>query len=270
MTLPIYFGTILIEPNRWRSREPSFAVSDWMPRIREAGFDGIEIWENHALQADEAELQRLVEAEPSVAIYGTYDRCEDETAEQRRRITRVIHRLGAEGMKYNLGGQSARRSEYVNNAAGWAASFGPEFRMLCECHGGTVAQEASEAVRAFEDMEAVLAGRDGARPRIEAILHMCVDIDSVKQRVETLGKRLTHVHVSKIRGTNAERGERLERRPEETAARLEVLREAGFSGTFTLEFTEGVVKRQSPDDIEMLFENAVADLHFLRQQLEDW
>jgi len=48
-------------------------------------------------------------------------------------------------------------------------------------------------------------------------------------------------------------------------ARVNLLRDAGFRGSFTIEFTEGV----SADDekIETLFRNAVRDMTLLKQYL---
>ena len=37
---PIYIGMILLEKNRWGTREPSYRISDWVGRFTNAGFDG--------------------------------------------------------------------------------------------------------------------------------------------------------------------------------------------------------------------------------------
>ena len=59
--------------------------------------------------------------------------------------------------------------------------------------------------------------------------------------------------------------QRLERQPEVVNERLRVMREAGFAGSFTLEFTEGT---SSPDEsMEALFDAALADLCYLRECL---
>jgi len=270
MTLPIYFGTILIEPNRWGSREPSFRVSDWLPRLREAGFDGVELWENHALRADEAERQRLIDADPPLVLFSTYDRGEDETAEQRQRVAALIRRLGIGGMKFNVGGDADRREEYLRNLCRWTTDLPVGFRMLCECHGGTILEDPAEALRAFEEVEVMPAFAAAGPRRIEAIVHFAASPDKLHHWFTVLGDRITHIHVAKIRGGNKETGERLDRRPEEGRARLDVLRRHGFAGTFTLEFTEGVQRDQSSDEIETLYEHALADLAFLRDQMHDW
>ncbi len=270
MTLPIYFGTILIEPNRWGSREPSFRVSDWLPRLREAGFDGVELWENHALRADEAERQRLIDADPPIALYSSYDRGEDATANQRQRVAALIRRLGIGGMKFNVGGDADRREEYLRNLCRWTTMLPVGFRMLCECHGGTILEDPTESLRAFEEVESMPAFADAGPERIEAIVHFAGEPGTLEHQFEVLGDRITHIHVAKIRGGNKEAGERLDRRPDAAQARLDVLRRHGFAGTFTLEFTEGVMRDQSPDQIETLYEHALADLAFLRERTRDW
>ena len=56
----VLIGSILLEVNRHRSgRTPTYRVSDWLERFREAGFDGVELWENHATAAPEEEVQAL-------------------------------------------------------------------------------------------------------------------------------------------------------------------------------------------------------------------
>lgn len=45
----VLIGTILLEPNRWKpGKLPSFRVSQWLDRFADAGFAGVELWENHA------------------------------------------------------------------------------------------------------------------------------------------------------------------------------------------------------------------------------
>ena len=58
MKTEIYIGTILLERNRWtRDKKPTCLVSEWIPRFKEAGFDGMELWENHAALASSTELK---------------------------------------------------------------------------------------------------------------------------------------------------------------------------------------------------------------------
>ena len=65
-TNEIFLGTILLEPNRWPDKAestysrlqklspfkqgtPQILASQWMERVVADGFDGIELWANHAL-----------------------------------------------------------------------------------------------------------------------------------------------------------------------------------------------------------------------------
>ena len=44
----VYIGTILLEANRHRpGKVPTYLVSQWSQRFVQAGFDGVELWENH-------------------------------------------------------------------------------------------------------------------------------------------------------------------------------------------------------------------------------
>jgi len=52
----VLLGTVLLEPNRWGQIDPqrrsTLDVVDYLDRITEVGFDGIEIWEDHFIEAD--------------------------------------------------------------------------------------------------------------------------------------------------------------------------------------------------------------------------
>ncbi|MHC4916331.1 MAG: hypothetical protein ACYTGB_12650 [Planctomycetota bacterium] len=100
----IYLGTVLLERNRWvkGERRPSLAVSEWVSRIADAGFGGLELWENHAALAGDDERERLRESPVPVKIFNSYDRCGTETAAARRRAADLAAFFGAEGMKYNF------------------------------------------------------------------------------------------------------------------------------------------------------------------------
>ena len=59
-----YIATVCLDRNRWGTREPSFAVSDYLDRFASDGFDGIELWEYHYTRSSDAEKERLVSASP--------------------------------------------------------------------------------------------------------------------------------------------------------------------------------------------------------------
>src|SRR5436190_8880648 len=95
-------GTILLEVNRHRpGKSPTFRVSDWMARIAQAGFEGIELWENHAILAPEDEVTSLQSGPLPVAIFNTYAGFLDGEENARQRAAELVERLGAAAVKFN-------------------------------------------------------------------------------------------------------------------------------------------------------------------------
>ncbi len=248
----IYFGTVLLERNRWvkGERRPSLAVSDWTRRIADAGFDGLELWENHAVLVGGEEREKLQRSPVPVRILNCYDRCEDATAEARGRSAELARFFSAEGMKFNFGREPGRHEEYVANVKAWRALLPADFRFLCECHGGTTVQDPARAAETFARL-----GRDD----YEIIVHgFGGDEADLRRRFELLGGRITHVHVSLPAGGPG--------REPEIRKRVGLLGELGFRGSFTIEFTEGVgADGEMP---EALFRNAVRDMKLVRKCLE--
>ncbi len=249
----IYLGTVLLERNRWvdGERRPSLAVSDWTARIADAGFDGLELWENHAVLADQDERERLRESPVPVRLFNCYDRCGTETLGARRRAAELAAFFGAEGMKYNFGRDESRHGEYVENVKAWRAMLPAEFRFLCECHGGTTVQDPARAAETF----ARLGGRG-----YEVIIHGFGGDDAkVRDAFRMHGERITHVHANL-----SSEGPMPEGR---VRSRVALLREAGFRGSFTIEFTEGVgAEDENPED---LFASAARDAQLLGRCLAE-
>lgn len=247
----IYLGTVLLEKNRWvkGERQPSLAVSDWVQRIAADGFDGLELWENHAVLASDEERQKLRASPVPVKIINAYDRCEDATADARKRTAELARLLGAEGMKFNFGREAARHEEYVRNVKTWRAMLPRDFRFLCECHGGTTVEVPEKAAETFRRM-----GRDD----YEIIIHgFGGDDEGVRRLFACHGDRITHIHADlSPKGPVAE---------SVTQARVDLLRSLGFRGSFTIEFTEGI--GSDGESIEALYRNAVRDLSQLRKCL---
>lgn len=245
MNSRIYIGSILLERNRWvPGKRPTYRVSEWDERFVAAGLDGVELWENHLLLAPPEEQRALMQMACPVKIYNVYFTFGDEQLAERRQAAEWIRRLGVEGVKYNLGKDLARRSIEMRNLRAWEEMLPPTCRLLCECHAGTILEEPAEARRFFDEAELQHNG---------IIVH-CFggDKERLREWLRLFGDEVCHVHVQ-----TREEGERLER--------LRLLKEVGFRGTFTLEFTRGT---GAPDEnMEALFAEALKDLHFLR---ENW
>lgn len=247
----VYIGTVLLEHNRWaKVRTPSFAVSEWLGRFADAGFDGIELWQNHALLADDNERDRLRNSGVPVRIFNAYASCDAEALDQRRAATEMAGLLGAEGMKFNFGKDPMRHDEYVDSVKTWRESLAENFRFLCECHGGTTMQDPAKAVDAFEAL---------SPGRYEVIIHgFGGDESGIRRAFKYHGSRITHIHANLSSNGPMTEGE--------VRARIDLLRELGFCGSFTIEFTEGV--GSDDEEIEALFANASRDKEMLVRCLD--
>lgn len=252
----IFIGTILLEPNRWGDpKTPTYRVSEWIPRFREAGFDGMELWEYHATRCAAGELAALEASTFPVAVYNTYCGFGDASESDRGLATGMVERLGASGVKFNLGRDPAQRDAYMRNLRTWIESLPDDCRLLCECHGGTIVEESAKAARFFAEL-----GGD----RCQIIVHaLMADPDLLEEWFRLCGPSITHVHIQ-LRdegGTYM----RLDRSPARVREALHIMDEEGFQGSFTLEFTEGT--RAPNENMENLWHAALSDLHFLRENL---
>jgi len=248
----IYIGTIALERNRWGGgRVPTYLVSEWLGRFSQAGFDGMELWENHAALRDEPELAALAAGPVPVSVFNSYTGFDDDAAETRARAAELATRFDAAGVKFNLGHEPHRRDAYVRNAVAWAERMPAHTRMLCECHGGTIMEDPDVAREVYAEWPG---------PRWQAIVHPFGGhpVEELHRWFETLGSDIiTHAHVA-IAGEGEERREYLKQG-------MEVLRKHSYRGSYTIEFTLGT---GAPDEeIEAMFTNALADLALLRKEL---
>lgn len=246
----IFLGTVLLERNRWNKedRSPSFLVSDWTQRIADDGFDGLEIWQDHAAMTDEEELERLRTGPSPVILFNSYASVEPEDTEGRQRTAELVKFFDAEGMKFNFGKDPERQNIYIDVVREWSKMFKPGYRMISENHRGTTTANAKLAASAYEQLEGINMG---------GIIHFNNDEESYRERFAVYGKFLTHIHCM----LSSEDGPMPE---EEVCKRVAWLKDFGFSGTYTIEFTEGV---RSGLSIEELYKNAVRDFLMLRKCL---
>jgi sugar phosphate isomerase/epimerase len=246
---PIYFASILLERNRWASRVPSYNVSDWIARFREEGFDGIELWENHALKASDEELEAIRDTGFPVAVFNSYVGFgeSDEEREHRRHAARLIEFFHAPAVKFNVGKNPSELPGEIERLREWAAMLPASCRLLCECHPGTSLETPEAAEKALESLPA---------ERFEALVHAPVEPAKLQEWFDALGSRIAHVHLQ-ARGED-KRLLRLDSDRQQMRANVEVLRSNGFAGSFSIEFTEGV--RAPIESPEELYRNAAAML----------
>ena len=252
----IYIGTILLELNRWGSpKTPTYKVSEWLYRFQEAGFDGMELWEYHATLAPPEELSLLEASKFPVSVFNTYCDFDDASEAHRRQAAEMIKRFEAGSVKFNVGKDPALRDEYIKNLRSWSTSLPENCRLLCECHGGTIIQEPSDAAKFFNELDS---------ERCQIIVHCLMqDLVLLKKWFSTFGTSITHAHIQMMDENNKRAG--LSSNPAHVKEVLHIMREEGYRGSFTLEFTEGT---GAPDEnIEGLWRAALSDLHFLRENI---
>jgi GGDEF domain-containing protein len=248
---PVYLGTVLPELNRWDrgSGKISFKMSDWAQRVVDDGFDGVELWQYHATDVDAEEVERIRTGPCPVKIFNAYCSCDPEDAGERRKISELALSLGAEGMKYNSGGDFERHDLYVDALKDWRAMLPETFRLLCECHRGSTMADTALANETLDRL---------GREHFGMILHgMDNDEATVRERFGAYGDRIQHIHANLSKdGLMPERA---------VCERLEFLSKLGFTGTYTIEFTEGIRSGLTQDE---LYANAVRDLKRLKRCLE--
>ncbi len=126
--------------------------------------------------------------------------------------------------------------------------FRADFSFLCECHRGSTMEDPALASRTL--------GRLG-RADHGIILHgISSEEEPVRERFARYGDRIIH-----LRCNLSSNGPMTE---DALCRRLDLLRDFGFNGTYTIEFTEGVRDELS---IEQLYQNALRDMRLLRSCL---
>ncbi len=248
----VYIATVCLEKTRWGKREPSFSVSEWLPRFTQDGFDGIELWSYHFSRVDAAEQKRLVAAAP-IPIFNSYVTFTDDTAEERSKEAMAIQQLGTRAVKFNVGNDPALLSLYKRNLLQWAETLPAHCKLLCECHPGTLLETPEAAATFHADLDP---------ERYGIIVHVgnttAAELDTWMQ---TFGPRVWHLHVQ-FRRPDSD--------PSDPVKRIEldklfaIVREHTFQGTATMEFTRGIGK---DENIETIYQNACSDMAYIRSQL---
>jgi len=248
-----YIGTVCLERNRWGSRVPSFAVSEWLPRFTADGFDGVELWENHYLAADDNEKAELVRGSSAIEIFNSYAKFDDESNETRAKAALAAAELDVAAVKYNLGPDRAKIDEYRRNLIDWAGRLPDSCRLLCECHQGTVLEKVVDAAAFFADLDPV---------RFGVIVHVSAGAQGqLGVWMKAFGARVQHLHVQ-MRGPESD--------PQIPAARenldssFGVIKSNRFAGSVAMEFTRGIGREE---DIEVIYANVRRDLAYCMEVL---
>ena len=264
----ILLGTVAIEPARWVDylaatgagaappAEP-IELSSWMDGIGDAGFDGIELWERHLTVAEPDEVQRILEHPLTIDVFNSYVSLDDPDPEARSAVSRWVRRTGSAGIKFNVGNDPEARDAYADRIAAWLDDLPSTVALLCECHHGiSIAEDPATAAAIFDAA--------GPADRLQAIVHTHEDPDHLRHRFDVYGDRITHVHVNFL-DSAALSAPKLTAIRERVESQVTLLRSLGFDGTWTIEFSHGVLSER--DEPGYLLEQATSDLDVLRELL---
>lgn len=241
----VFLGSVLLEPKRWsKDKTGILHLPDWTSRMLEAGFDGWDLWEFHDPPMEAAPVS-------DVAVYNTYLKPEQSTAEERSRLAARVRRSGARGVKFNLGAEPGAREQAVEPLRELLDAC-PGVDFWCECHPRT----------ALEDPEVAIPWISAMPSRVGVILHpFQPDTKPMETWFSALPDRVRHLHLQ-VKGDDR-RFAALSDRAEWVRERMGQLKEKGYRGDASLEFTRGVAA--GADDVpDKLFAAAVDDLRFLR------
>ena len=222
-------------------------MSEWVNRIAAAGFDGIELWENHALLAEAGEREALRRIALPIVVFNSYASMAAGAEGGREQAVRAIRQLNARAVKFNVSASAEALRDELKAAAEWSGAM-PGVQLLCECHSGTAMEDPRQAAEALRDF-----------PTIGIIVHPFMG-ENLTDWLAHAGSRVLHAHVQMCDAQD--RRLRLREHPQLVHDRLCMLNDAGFDGTFTVEFTAGV--GEAGEDRESLFTSACDDLDFLR------
>ncbi|WP_167449452.1 sugar phosphate isomerase/epimerase family protein [Halobacillus trueperi] len=248
-------NTVMFERNRWEpGRNPSLRVSEWMGRMQSDGFDGIELWENHALKNSDEEVEALKDHSLPVEIYNSYVGFDDDQEKERAEAAAMIRRLHPKQVKFNFGDSEASLDVYIRNLKDWKEQLPENCDLLCECHPGTVMEDPNTAREVIEQL---------GTADVKAIIHPFHEQLNLNGWFDHLGEKIVHAHVSLFKNHAFHA---LEEESDFVHERLQILKERHYQGSFSMEFTKGVAEAdETPQEI---YAHAVKDFSYLKKHLQ--
>lgn len=163
-------GTIALEPNRWTAfKEPATDLIGLLPRIRDAGFDQLEVWQYHvslrplvAVRALKAKAEEAGIGFPYIGAYPCFVAAGPEAREQERIQADLLDKaeiLGTRCLKIMLGTGLRGSQASAEQLRLTAERFGRWYRdargrgisMAVELHGGTLFDPVEIGERFMQD-----------------------------------------------------------------------------------------------------------------------
>lgn len=264
----VLLGTVAIEPNRWStvdpSGEPVADLAALSEEIASVGADGLELWERHLPVRVDGDpdgaadaVAGSLDALPPVRVLSTYVGFDTDDPAAWRTVAERVRASGARGLKFNVGNDASSEAAYVERVATLAGMLPPDVVLICECHQHiSIAEDPTVAARMLSAI--------GPPDRFGAIVHTHEAPDHLRARFDAYGERIHHVHVNFLDHSTMTVPVLAGRR-DELEAKVALLRDLGFRGSWTLEFVEGVLTDH--DEPIALLNQATQDLAVLRDVL---
>ena len=261
MKSEIYLATVGLEPNRWAKRQgqPNLLVaSEWFAPAQEAGFSGIELFEPHYWEPGDAERQLICQAKLPVSVYNSYITFDAPGEALRRKATEAINALKPKAFKFNFGKDPACLSDEMKCFEQWMKTLPAGTEAWCECHPGTSIETPAAAKACLDQLCA---------KHVKVIIHpFLYTPEELSGWLQTFGKRIVHAHVQTRDPQEAMNFLNLEDRADYCLQQIEILRSAGFCGSYAVEFVRGTLKKEEDVPAKM-FQQAVKNLLFLQKHI---
>ena len=270
--MKVLLNSIALEPNRWtKEKVPYFRLHDLLDEVAGAGFDAIEVWQNHVATLDEIEVCRLArEARqlgvtfPVIGMYPLFHLTGAERAGELARFERMFgsaRALGTGVIKVFAGRISSAdiTAEQWDASVGFAREVlegaGEELLFTVETHGNTLADSCECALRFVQAV---------GSPRLKVCWqpYDFTDTEKAIQDFDRLSEHVIHLHVQ---GRSGGEMALLEESDIDYSLLLEHVFASGFDGLVSIEFARGCVV-ESPEELDVheVLANAARDRRFIR------
>ena len=275
----VLLNSIALEPNRWTKDKIAAhdLEKDLLPRIADAGFTQVEIWQFHLSRKNDAEVKAAREkggalglAFPVVGAYPLFHLDGAEGEEARAANEQVLEHamiLGAKWVKFFFG--RVKGSEItpeqlertLTHVTEWIAAGAAKGLSFCaELHGGTL----------FDPFE---AGEKHLSRHPEWNCRICYqpyDMKNTPPNLELicqLGERIVHVH---FQGRDADGFCRLADADLDYTKIIPALKEANPDFIPSVEFVRGGFPKEGEAfDFDAALADAAADARFIEEHLKD-
>lgn len=270
--MQILLNSIAVEPNRWTEEKvPHHKLEDLLPDISDAGFESVEIWQNHLATLDKNGVRQLAETAgelemgfPIVGMYPSFHLEGEKRETELQFFEQMVEKmdiLGSDIIKCMPGQIPSndltpelweRSVGFVQELLERTETSGVLFTF--ETHGGTVADDPDALDRFLEDVSS---------ERLE-ICWQPYDFTSTGKAIKLFDRfadRIVHLHLQGRRDGDMEFLEKADINYQQVLGHIF---NTDFDGYISIEFVRDCVT-DSPEefDLKQVLTNATRDREFI-------